>query len=274
MNDNCDIILSGDSWTYLWHDNLLPFKLAEQLDCIHFESEGLQSEFLSILLSGIGKHTINIGIPGADNNTAITVLKSSLEKYTPKFVIYFFTESIRSQTDYNKKEFADLYNASTRSKAEVFKLLDIYNNRDALLLADTFIETAPDNSHCLILGGHEYFDENFLTSIRSKYPEHSDRFHLVTPSIWQLLSEHSTNNFVETPPHFGHNFIDIIDENADEEFVDYLLSLEDIRDRKMSESIFVQPDGGHHPNAVGQFIVFNEILKCLNNLEKEFIDDK
>lgn len=274
MNDNCDIILSGDSWTYLWHDNLLPFKLAEQLDCNNSESEGLQSEFLSILLSGIGKHTINIGIPGADNNAAIMALKRSMKTYTPKFVIYFFTESIRTRTDYNKKEFTDLYNASTRSKAEVFKLLDIYNNRDALLLADTFIETAPDNSHCLILGGHEYFDENFLTSIRSKYPEHSDRFHLVTPSIWQLLSEHSTNNFVETPPHFGYNFLDIIDENADEEFVDYLLSLEDIRDRRSSESIFVQPDGAWHPNAVGQFIVFNEILKCLNNLEKEFIDDK
>lgn len=260
---NYDIILAGDSWCFLWYDT---YSLNPAPPLKH---ESGAFPFLEILFNGVGFSTLTIGKPGHDNIFCTKELQKTLKQNTTKYVVYFFTESVRGKNQHNRDRYDELYLAAIQNRDGFLKKLTDFNQEDALFLAQTFLQHTDPSTQCIILGGHEEFKDQFLQAIVEKYPEDAARFHLIANSIWLRLFELSEYQAVHKIPydHTTHQFTELVDEHCAEDLIDYFLEIEPLKDRIKRETNLVTPDGGQHPNAIGQFIIFNDLLNYIYNLE-------
>lgn len=275
------LMLAGDSWTYIWNDDISDLEMSLELKAFSTPNSGTKHaiRYQELLYSGYGFNTLNVGCPGGDNEKAINTLAQSLQLHPgTDYVIYYFTESVRGAilTSSPPPKLERLAHA-LHNKEEFFETLTDFCVADLVSLADTIrlnLHRCP-NIQVLLIGGQEKITPDMMECMREEVPEVADRIHLVMDSAMEfLLKLYNPKHFDALDlqeinySHFFEDFRNVVSESTNEAIVDQLLENTSKRVKVKETTPFVWPDTGWHANALGQFYIFNEVIKKITELEK------
>lgn len=260
-----NIAIVGDSWGWAWDDHN-PYKsrsFANNMLSGCAVGEWEDSKFSAVpiqkmCLEQLG-HTVlyDFSSPGADNRGAVQTVYNSLgghEEYSvPDILVVNFTDPLRF--GYRHADIDELQN-HVHSLEAFHAFLNGRKQQDIQLyyeLSRDYFNSCP----VLFIGGHNKIYSSFVQKVNEK--NNTDILHCVLESSTDYFSKEFCGK--HTCDNVNENFSSLVNQDWDEEIIDYLLSWGYYTDENEGYANITWPDGGKHLNSSCQINVV-DILMC------------